>query len=389
MATLREIRQSIGFNLDGIQHGAITVRRTTDASPDLSTIIDATVGRNDQAGRWLVGNGAGNLSGVIRLIINSTADRLTLAAPLPSLAPEGMDYEIWDKELSPHGVHNHIQQAIDEANHRTYVPLRRDDLFIGRYGRNVEIPEEFDYVREIHYAHPFLPGINTGTGIGWNLAGEGIGSPPTGSTWVLGHLGVHVLEVPQAGIAYSVPEPYPWTVGYSHIASVVYGLAADAGIAVTINGERYEANNLGPGWHYAIVPLRARTTDDIDTITIGATGSTSILLYRTSLIQEGAVRWRKARFTLPPGSRTAYLGMLYDDYVRLRVHGGKEIAPLVADEDELPINPAFIIKKATALSVVALGREDPDSTLFDTWSRQARADYLALPTSGNRIRVRE
>ena len=389
MATLREIRRSVGYNLDGIDHGAMVVRRTTAVSTDAAIIHDSTIRQQNLDGFWFVSGGSGALSGVIRRIIGNdvSGGTLTLQTALPALAPADMEYEVWDQKIPPAGVHDRINQSITEANERTYVPVMRDNLFIGRQAHNFEIPQDFDYVREIHYMSPFLPGMS-GEGIWWCLAGEGIGSPPDGSEWEYSRLGVHLLSLPVAGLEYAVQEPSPGTIGYSHVAAVVYGTASDAGIAITIGGEVYRETNVGLGWRYVTIPLQVLSATEIETINLRSTGVAPILLYMVALIQEEAVRWRKASFTIPPGGGRAYLGALFDDYVRLRIHGGKNIEALEADAAELSINPAFIIKKTTALSLVSLGREDPDSTLYQQWAQQARFDYFALPTSGNRIRVR-
>jgi hypothetical protein len=140
------IRQAVGYNL-----GAVYVS-SASANGDTTSLIDNTLfGGNDTFnGKWIDFT-SGNNDGAVRRVtdyVESGTDA-TLSPALSNSTASGDTYELWDSEWSPTIINSLINQAIDYATGRAYVPDEDLSLHLHPADYRYAIPSNIVSIRRL------------------------------------------------------------------------------------------------------------------------------------------------------------------------------------------------------------------------------------------------
>ena len=146
--TREELRVSIGYNL-----GAVYVSTMT-SSGSSTTFVDATLEQVDDYinGFWFVGTSGSN-DGEIRPINDFTGSSGTGTIRGDALAStaDGDTYEVWDKDMPPHRLHDFINRAIRMMPRKASPPSTDLSLHSSREIRLYDVPTDLVGIEEIWY----------------------------------------------------------------------------------------------------------------------------------------------------------------------------------------------------------------------------------------------
>ena len=401
MATLRSIRQAIGFNVPGQQPSAMQLYMTTAESPNAHTLISTLLegDSGSHRGKYVVVNEPDTertLSGLLRRVdeFDNETGELTLVGDLPFTSLADTEFELWESVHSPQTIHSLINQAIDHANKRTYDPVIETQLYLGPNDRRMKVPDEFYYLTEVQSLRS----------IDHRVVGEG-GWPDTAPQDTEG-LRVRVWQLP-ANTAVNVEITEINLARYTHLAVVAYNYGDAAALGMNVSsGATKRVECPGKGWKYLSTELEGVADETEVTLNAelvaGGTQARPLGVRFLMFVDEDSAEWADTRFNADNGLRevdivlpqmegeSIYSGLYrsgYTDGRRIRMLGGKQLVPLTKDLQEATISAEYIINEATALDLMVLGREQPDTELAPPWFQRARLSFLDLPAY-KRKRVR-
>tara|TARA_Y100000310_G_scaffold768_1_gene1097 strand:- start:3832 stop:5109 length:1278 start_codon:yes stop_codon:yes gene_type:complete len=134
--TLKQIRQSIGVNLDAINqdNGAIETS-VSDSSGNLAVVRDDSLqfGAHDEhRGKWIIATDSGT-NRFIRRVQSSDPDArtITVAAPFATEPTADWSFELWDDRFAPTAVHDYVNQSLAEVTRKGSVPVTLDSVHTG------------------------------------------------------------------------------------------------------------------------------------------------------------------------------------------------------------------------------------------------------------------
>ena len=146
----KEIRQSIGENLDAVHISTATGGTTTTVvDSSLTTVIG---GNDDHIGKWVVftsGDNDGTIARITDYVASSTT--LTVQPTLANAVANGVTYELWDGDYPPRRIHDFINQAIISATGHVYDPIEDVSLHSDGHTLRFDIPSNISMIQNIYY----------------------------------------------------------------------------------------------------------------------------------------------------------------------------------------------------------------------------------------------
>jgi len=285
-------------------------------SPDQLVVATLSGETNSHSGKYVVVNEPGttrtprDLTREVRTFDADTST-LTLYGNLPYTPQAGTGIELWDSRYPPFAIESYINQAIENANQRTYQTSSVDTILVGPLGREFVVPRGMQYVsavqiqRSVEYAE---------------IAGE-FSAWPASTQADYYTLGIHVRQLPAAtDIALDVPESLErgrWT----HVAALVYNHDSASALAIEIPGAagfefgRVLVDVQGRGWHYAVAPLEGSGAIDRLVLNVGNLPNSNdpfpLSVWRVRVVNEDSAQWQDVEFTLPQGTGQVNLPYAY------------------------------------------------------------------------------
>ena len=374
MATLREIRQAIGFNLPGSQPRAM--QRYKVAAGSTNTVIrsDELTGANDvHAGKYVVINEPDTKRELIDLTRevdgNSVENKtLTLAGALPVVPQAGWTFELWAAEFPPDVIANYVNQALGDANTRSHEPMSADTLYLGPEERVMRPPLAMEYLSRVEVLQANAAHDLMRSNTQW----------PVEVVKDTASLQLEVRVVPsntEVRVQFEALHPARW----SHVAAVGYSYGNLRNLSMGTTSAGKEAAALPPdqgrGWFHLQVPIAGGGV--VDSVFIEGDGQ--FALAELNFIDEEAEDWKPMPYSIHLGTRTVSLRGGYYGPQRVRLLGGRRFEPLEHDLDESPVVPEFLVNQATGLALMGLGAEDGEASLAGPWFRRAKTSYLSIP----------
>jgi len=155
--TRRNIRQSIGTQLKGIDLDAGTIQRSPSAnsSADNLTIHDNSMtfgGINEHRGKWVVATDTSNLTEIRRISGNlPDAGTFTVSVPFSSAPNIGWVYEVWNSEINPVSIHQYMDNALSEASRVGAVRFESDSMHYSARATSIGLSDSFAGITGISY----------------------------------------------------------------------------------------------------------------------------------------------------------------------------------------------------------------------------------------------
>ena len=344
MATLRAIRQAIGFNVPGQQPSAMQLYTTTADSPDAHTIVSALLegDSGSHRGKYVVVNEPDTertLSGLLRRVDSFDAEtgQLTLVGDLPFTPDEDTDFELWESIHSPQTIHSLINQAIDHANKRTYDPLIATGMYLGPTERHMDVPEDFYYisrVQSLSAVHHRVVGIE-----GWPDAAPQDTTSLTVRVWNLPQATAVAVEVADVNVS-----------RFTHLGVVAYNYGDADELTLSIDGGPSTAYAVqGKGWKYVSHPIASMadvTELELNVSRVAGGAQAYPLGVRFLMfVDEATAEWEDVKFYVERGlssvdiilpsteGSSLYAGLYQTGVLRWPAHpnAGRE-APRAADQ---------------------------------------------------------
>ena len=134
--TLKQIRQSIGVNLDAINQDDGAIETTiSDSSGSYSLIRDNSLqyGTHDEhRGKWIIVTDSSSNRHIRRVQASDPDARtLTVSIPFSSEPNNEWTFELWDDSISPVALHDYVNQSLAEVTRKGSVPVNLDSIHIG------------------------------------------------------------------------------------------------------------------------------------------------------------------------------------------------------------------------------------------------------------------
>ena len=134
--TLKQIRQSIGVNLDAINQDDGAIETTiSDSSGNYSLIRDNSLqyGTHDEhRGKWIIATDSSSNRHIRRVQASDPDARtLTVSIPFSSEPNNEWTFELWDDSISPVALHDYVNQSLAEVTRKGSVPVNLDSVHTG------------------------------------------------------------------------------------------------------------------------------------------------------------------------------------------------------------------------------------------------------------------
>ena len=359
--TRKDIRRSIGYDIQGVLDGGMVVGDATSFTA--TTLVDPARNEveNEGVGRWLV------IDGHIAVVtaFDPDAHEITFAPEHPDPPSEAGDYELWDEKYHPARVNSLINQAIVDAQaNGVYVPTLIDTAYCPPSSRRIKAPADWDVMRMIEMSH----------WTGWNY----FDLRPTfeADDNVEGDSQFYPFYT------YKLTSARTLTV----TPSVNLGLFDAIGweVAGSFDGKTGDDR----AWEFvkeAFNPYTA-TYDSDGNLQISYDAGPASYVLHAYLYRESDVTWFPVEFTIWQGSGEIELPPGYSSYTtyegaRLRLHGGSTL-PMIDDDADEPAVPASFIRTQALVNLlrsipqVVVG-EDP-TPIRREWELRAQREYGQL-----------
>lgn len=371
--TRRDIRRSLGYDLAGIQPGALDVRTYSDLTVNTLTDESQVLAANEGVGRWIVLNN-GHIARVTEY--NDETHTFTFSpAYSPVEDPINADddtYELWTQEVRPHAVNDIINQAIvDATTVGVYEPVTLDRSYLPPLYNRIKSPEDWAVLRSVEYCTRWS--FTT-----YSLRGS-LAVHPEGENNDT-FFPFHTVKLQGSGILAVTDAIRPGT-----FDSVGWEVAGDF---VGKPGQRQE-------WGFVrqdFDPFNVSYNSEGHALIPYDAGTESYVL-DAYLYHEKEVLWQKLGFIVWPSTEEIELPeeLTTSWGYRLRLHGGKALSLMDSDDDTPPV-PASYIRARGLVSLLRskdVSYVDPGQQIVrQEWEVTARREYAQLPKMQNTRKLR-
>ena len=419
--TRKQLRQSIGYNLQAIQVGTANGTGTT------STLVDSAelVGGNDNFnGKWIIVYDTSADATETRVISDYTESSTTvqLKTALSNATVSGDTYEIWDEGYPPSAIHDFINQAIIDSTGQAYDPIEyptlknasgtitpHTALHADGLSLRYAVPSNISIINTLYYrssvsftrlhacnsawdsnvTSTIVASVDTedkkqGTGSLKLLTTSADGGDIAGDTFTSKDISKYDY------IEFWIKSTIATSAGnlkiHLHSAAITEGIANSGSLealsvpALTADTWTYVRIALAnPETDTAIIAIALEHDADLD--------DCQIRLDDIKVVQNDTAIWEIFPKHLWKVDRSARDLILTEDgkfevgYAMLKIVGGDKPALLTADSDNTEIDDSYIIARATGLAFASnSGGANTDPDL----SRQQAAFWLGLAEQAKR-----
>jgi hypothetical protein len=404
--TRKQLRQSIGYNLNAIRTG------TAYDAGSTTTLISLTLvgGDDNYNGKWLVVSDTSNSDNTESRIISdytASAYRLTLQQALSFATAAGDTYEIWDSNYRPDVIHEFINQAIIDVTGQVYDPQESLSLHSDGYNSRFDLPSDFTMVNKIQIRdkmqhksiHPcdaaFDETVDSDITVSLDTKDRKQGSSNRFDI-VVGATGGEIATDSISSIdisRYNYLEFWIKSTGATTAGGLQILLDDSASCASpTVNGEVLDVPALSADtWTFCRVAL-SNPEDDTAIISVGLKyttdiGKVSVWLDDIRAVANDTITWETVPNNLWHIDKEARQivfntdGVSFMGYKLLKITGGDKPALLSSDTSTCEIDDGYVINRATALALSANSggpATDPDA------NRQQAAFYYGMSEQAKR-----
>jgi len=388
------IRQAVGYNL-----GVVSVS-SASANGDTTSLIDDTLYGGDDSfnGKWVVFT-SGTNDGAIRRVSDyaETGTDVTLTPALSNATVSGDTYEMWEAEWPPAVINNLINQAIDYATGRAYVPDDDISLHLHPSDYRYVVPSNIVAIRRLEKRKSYGSAVIHQCDAVWD---ESTDSDVTASADTEDHRqGGTSLKLVVAGTVSNGDVLATENITSLNISKYDYvefwikcitALASDD-LRLLLDNTASCASPLetltvpaisADTWTHVRIALSV-PEDDTAIISVGLEynangGANAIWLDDIRAVRDKSSRWEPIDNTTWRIDKEAREIIFWHqpEYKLLQIVGYDKPAQLNADGTNCEIDPFFVIAKATALALASNSggaQTDPDERrrLASWWEAQA------------------
>ena len=345
--TLRGIRRSIGYDIQGALSGGMRVQIASHIETDADgqgILRDPT--NQLSVGQWIVVDGT---VAAVRDIL-SNGDYL-LSKPLNPSANSDFEYEVWDQKYYPPMVNSLINQAIQDAEtNGVYVPVTEDLAYLPPSTRRIASPSGWLVLREVAISGESM-GYGYGSYIDLLPSIQQDDDSEDNDSFFPFHT-VHVVGQHSFTLDQKVPLGLYDSIGWE--------------VAGDFDGKVGAMRD----WEFvrqSFDPFSA-TFDTDGYLTLDYNAGVGAYILSAYLYRESYVRWRPVEYTVWQNSGEIELTGAVDEVVvgseggRVRFQGGRALTrlrtddPLEAESLTTELSPSYI----RAQALVSLLRAIPD-----------------------------
>jgi len=375
--TRLQIETAIGYNLAAIFEGSWT--STTSATVNTDTKIKSPADGSN--GKWLHPTSGEEAGEIVRVTDDNGSGQLTHDAFVGGTPSSGETYVLWDERYRPDAIYGFINEAILTLYGRAYDPDENITLFADGVQTRFDIPTGFSMINGLYYRSSFSAKLISSADSAWT-AGSNVTVATDDKLKKRGKSNKLMLA---AGVSAGD------VVAYEDIASIDLSdfthvewwarcskttEAADLKLLLDNTAASVSPIELlsfpiltADAWLFIRVAL-AKADEDTAIISVGIEDDVDITGAETVWIDDVVATHNDEAIWTPVPRRLWYIdknardlvltnaGRTLIGYALLKIVGGDEPTLLTADGNINEISDEYVIAKATALALSAMGPRD-------------------------------